>query len=151
MDIAQIERRKQEVIARYGPWLHDDIRLADGLCTGGANDQPRRLWRVMQVLSDMVPRPLRELRVLDLGCQEGIFSVELAQHAATVIGIEGREASVARNSQPLPGRRSIQPSSEMRWRTFNKRLRGTSYRRINSFSLTRSDSAPERRSSAMAK
>ncbi|MBC1220039.1 bifunctional 2-polyprenyl-6-hydroxyphenol methylase/3-demethylubiquinol 3-O-methyltransferase UbiG, partial [Nostoc sp. UCD120] len=33
------------------------------------------------------------MRILDLGCLEGLYSIGLALHGATVVGIEGREVN----------------------------------------------------------
>jgi 2-polyprenyl-3-methyl-5-hydroxy-6-metoxy-1,4-benzoquinol methylase len=64
--------------------------------TRGGDD---RLRRVAQVASDLAPRPLDQLRVLDLACYEGQFAIEFALQGAEVLGIEGREVNVARARQ----------------------------------------------------
>jgi SAM-dependent methyltransferase len=46
--------------------------------------------RVIQTVSDLAHRPLTGLRVLDLGCAHGHYSIELASRGAQVLGIEGR-------------------------------------------------------------
>ena len=48
------------------------------------------------MVGDLTGRPLRESRVLDLGCYEGQFAVEFASRGAQALGIEGREVSTGR-------------------------------------------------------
>jgi SAM-dependent methyltransferase len=47
---------------------------------------------------DLSPRPINELRILDLACLEGIFALEFAKRGAEVVGIEGRRSHVERAS-----------------------------------------------------
>lgn len=47
---------------------------------------------MIQAVCDVAHRPLRGLRILDLGCAHGAYSIELATRGAEVLGIEGREA-----------------------------------------------------------
>jgi len=47
--------------------------------------------RVIQVTCDLAQRPLAGLRILDLACAHGAYSIELATRGAQVLGIEGRE------------------------------------------------------------
>jgi SAM-dependent methyltransferase len=46
------------------------------------------------MIYDIACKPMESLRVLDLGCLEGLYALELASHGAEVLGIEGREANV---------------------------------------------------------
>jgi len=55
----------------------------------------RRVSRVAQVVCDVSGEGLRSARVLDLGCNDGGFSLELARRGAReVIGIEGRDGNL---------------------------------------------------------
>lgn len=47
--------------------------------------------RVIQTVCDLAHQPLDGLRILDLACAHGGYSIELATHGAQVLGIEGRE------------------------------------------------------------
>jgi SAM-dependent methyltransferase len=48
--------------------------------------------RVVQSVCDIAHRPMAGLRILDLGCAHGEYSIEFASRGAQVLGIEGREA-----------------------------------------------------------
>jgi SAM-dependent methyltransferase len=50
----------------------------------------------VQATADLAPKPLDELRVLDLACFEGQYAIEFALQGAEVVGIEGREANIAK-------------------------------------------------------
>lgn len=97
MDIAKrIRLEKEDIVGRYGPWtahniqLHQDIYTIDNRITG----DEIKLRRVIQIISDISPEPIGNLRVLDLACLEGLYSIELALHGARVVAIEGREANI---------------------------------------------------------
>src|SRR2546426_3593 len=89
-----LENKKQMLIERFGPWIANNIHLADHLYTMGEKIEGDevKLRRVLQVVSDTIRRPLKGLRILDLACLEGLYAIEFARHGASVVGIEGREA-----------------------------------------------------------
>jgi len=58
--------------------------------------QSPALRRIVQVVADLAGKPLAELRILDLACFEGQYAIEFALHGAQVVGIEGREANIAK-------------------------------------------------------
>jgi SAM-dependent methyltransferase len=70
-----------------------------GTATAAMQHGDDRLRRVVQVAADLAPRPLDQLRVLDLACYEGQFAIEFALQGAEVLGIEGRETNVAKARQ----------------------------------------------------
>jgi SAM-dependent methyltransferase len=47
--------------------------------------------RIIQTTCDLARGPLTGLRILDLACAHGDYSIELATRGASVVGIEGRE------------------------------------------------------------
>jgi SAM-dependent methyltransferase len=96
MTRSEIEKGMGEVVARYGPWTAHNVDLGHGVFTHGADRPYLKLQRLLQVASDICARPLSELRVLDLACLEGGFAIEFARHGAEVLGIEGRQANLAK-------------------------------------------------------
>jgi len=91
--------RRQDELERemhaLGPWFHN-LHLPGGVQTqpqhflGG--DFPRFKW---QQLAPFVPEDLRGWRVLDVGCNAGFYSFELAQRGADVVAIDTDEHYLA--------------------------------------------------------
>ena len=98
MDAAQLSVERQEIIDRYGEWGSANIALPHGLFTidATARGDNFRTHKFIQIISTLLPQPINRLRVLDLACGEGLYSVELAQQGAEVLGIEGRTANLAK-------------------------------------------------------
>lgn len=55
---------------------------------------PERRRRIIQIISDLAPKPLNTLRVLDLASLEGHYSLEFAARGCQVLGIEGRQSNI---------------------------------------------------------
>jgi tRNA (mo5U34)-methyltransferase len=78
----------QREIEALGPWFHN-LHLPDGTQTlpnhflGG--DFPTFKWRQ---IAPAIPKRLTGWRVLDVGCNAGFYSFELAKRGATVVGID---------------------------------------------------------------
>jgi len=89
-----IVRRKEEIVARYGPWTAHDIDLGHGIRTLGFDYEADKLARIVQIVADLAGAPFERLRILDLGCLEGGYAVELARRGATVVAVEGRRANL---------------------------------------------------------
>jgi SAM-dependent methyltransferase len=49
-----------------------------------------KVRRVMQITADLTRRPFGELRILDLGCGEGVYAIEAGLRGAAVLGIDAR-------------------------------------------------------------
>jgi 2-polyprenyl-3-methyl-5-hydroxy-6-metoxy-1,4-benzoquinol methylase len=94
MDVVGVERRRAEIVRRWGEWTAHNIHLGDGVYTLGPDREADKLRRVVQIVSDLGPGPIERLRVLDLGCLEGGYAVELARRGAEVVAIEAREANL---------------------------------------------------------
>jgi tRNA (mo5U34)-methyltransferase len=79
----QIERE----IAQLGPWFHN-LHLPDGTQTAPGHrfgDFPKFKW---QKVAKVIPEDLRGWSVLDIGCNAGFYSIELARRGADVLGID---------------------------------------------------------------
>ena len=96
------------IIAEHGEWTAMAIHLGNGLYTRKpAPDW--RLRRIVQVVTDLLGKPISEARVLDLACLEGHYGIEFALHGSSVVGMEIREANLvkARYAQQALGLKNI--------------------------------------------
>jgi len=88
-------RSLRREIDALGPWFHN-LHLPGGVQTvpdhflGG--DFPRFKWRQ---IADKVPADLSGWRVLDVGCNAGFYSFELARRGASVLAIDSDERYLA--------------------------------------------------------
>jgi tRNA (mo5U34)-methyltransferase len=74
-------------IEALGPWFHN-LHLPDGVQTAPEHrfgDFPRFKW---QHVANAVPHDLTGWSVLDIGCNAGFYSIELARRGAQVLGID---------------------------------------------------------------
>lgn len=76
-----------EEIEQLGPWFHN-LRLPGGKQTApdhALGDFPRSIW---QRIAPQVPEDLSGWTVLDIGCNAGFYSFELARRGAQVTAID---------------------------------------------------------------
>ena len=74
-------------IKNLAPWFHN-IHLPDGSTTAPNHflgDFPKFKW---ENIKNSVPEDLSGWKVLDIGCNAGFYSLELAKRGATVLGID---------------------------------------------------------------
>ena len=79
--------RLENEIAALGPWFHN-LHLPDGTETAPTHflgDFPRYKW---QALAPHLPKRLDGWTALDIGCNAGYYSFELAHRGARVTGID---------------------------------------------------------------
>lgn len=72
------------------------IHLGDGKYTREPAMHDGRLPRLVQMAADLVGKPLSQCRVLDLACLEGHYALEFGLHGAEVVGMEIRDANLAK-------------------------------------------------------
>jgi SAM-dependent methyltransferase len=89
-----IEKGLDAIKNAYGEWSYD-IPLPFNIWTKGNLGIPhKRLKRILQIVNDLSHKPISECRVLDLGCLDGMFSIEFALHGADTVGVEIRDANI---------------------------------------------------------
>jgi SAM-dependent methyltransferase len=92
-----VREESDGLIVRHGAGTVPSGALPDGQAAReDLVPADERLRRTVQVVADLASKPLDELRVLDLACFEGQFAIEFALQGAEVVGIEGREANLAK-------------------------------------------------------
>lgn len=78
---------RQEEIAQLGPWFHN-LHLPDGAQTCPDHwfgDFPRFKWAQF---ADCLPADLKDWTCLDIGCNAGFYTFEMAKRGAEVLGID---------------------------------------------------------------
>jgi tRNA (mo5U34)-methyltransferase len=80
-------QQREHQIAQLGPWFHN-LHFADGVQTAPEHflgDFPSYKWACLQSL---LPDDLTGWTALDVGCNAGFYSFELARRGARVTGID---------------------------------------------------------------
>src|SRR5690606_36744813 len=78
---------KRKEIEALGPWFHN-LHLPGGVQTAPQHrfgDFPRFKWRK---IAASIPQNLEGWSVLDIGCNAGFYSIELARRGAQVLGLD---------------------------------------------------------------
>ncbi|HJS90742.1 MAG TPA: TIGR04290 family methyltransferase [Steroidobacteraceae bacterium] len=82
-----VQRAMREQVMRLGPWFHN-LHLPDGTQTAPQHllgDFPTVKWRQ---IAPWIPDDLTGCRALDIGCNAGFYSFELARRGATVTALD---------------------------------------------------------------
>ena len=81
------DRTYQQTIDELGPWFHN-LHLPDGTQTAPGHvlgDFPAFKW---EALAPFLPHDLAGWRALDIGCNAGFYTFELARRGANVVGVD---------------------------------------------------------------
>ena len=92
----ELRHALQEFIENHGAFTASSVYLGEGVYTREASGPDRRLRCFVQAVADLAGKPLDQLRVLDLACLEGHYTIEFALHGARAVGIEIREANLTK-------------------------------------------------------
>jgi SAM-dependent methyltransferase len=57
-----------------------------------------KVRRIMQITRDLTPRPFAKLRILDLGCGEGVYTIEAGLRGAEVVALDARAQRMAQGA-----------------------------------------------------
>jgi tRNA (mo5U34)-methyltransferase len=87
-------------VKELGPWFHQ-IDLGQGLRTRDIApfpgpqplNHPLDRWLILE---KAIPQDLRGVRVLDIGCAEGFFALEMARRGAEVVAVDAAPNMIAR-------------------------------------------------------
>jgi 2-polyprenyl-3-methyl-5-hydroxy-6-metoxy-1,4-benzoquinol methylase len=95
---AELEAARAQVIEQHGEWLAHNIHVGSGVHTRGDDiyGDEFKVRRAVRLVEDLVRRPWSELRIADLGCNEGLYACEFTLRGASVLGVEGRESNLAK-------------------------------------------------------
>ena len=94
----ELEAGRRAVIAEHGEWLAHNVHVGEGVYTRSPalyGDEGKVL-RAVQLIEDLVRKPWPELRIADLGANEGLYACEFALRGAAVVAVEGRESNLAK-------------------------------------------------------
>jgi tRNA (mo5U34)-methyltransferase len=86
-DVEERSRARRRMAESLGPWFHN-LHLPDGVETASDHpfgDFPRFKWREIETV---IPEDLSGWSALDVGCNAGFYSFELARRGAHVLGID---------------------------------------------------------------
>ena len=92
----ELESRRDRVAAEQGDWTAHNIHVGARVHTRGEAiyGDELKLRRAVGLIEDLLGRPWSQLRIADLGCNEGLYACEFAMRGASVVGVEGRESNI---------------------------------------------------------
>src|SRR5262245_17778822 len=95
-----ILKEKERIERQYGKWTAHNLHLKDNIYTlSPPYDWAYHRGKWFGLLAEVLLRqPLRNLRILDIGCLEGGITLALGEAGGSVVGIEGREANLAKSN-----------------------------------------------------
>ncbi len=92
---SELRQAFQEFVDEHGAFTASSVHLGEGVYTlPGPGVIDRRLRCFVQAVADLAGKPLDQLRILDLACLEGHYTIEFALHGARAVGIDAREANL---------------------------------------------------------
>lgn len=98
MNRAELVTRRDAIAAAHGPWSAHDIDLGQGVST--LDKGLWQQWRVdffrALIERHTEQRAIAGLRLIDLGCLEGLFAIEFARLGAETVGLEIRDVHVTK-------------------------------------------------------
>ena len=77
----------EQIQQEHGEWTAMSIHLGDNRYTRLPPVADWRLRRFVQLVADLLGKPISQARVLDLACLEGHYAIEFALHSAEVTAI----------------------------------------------------------------
>ena len=94
---------RDELIERCrekGPWFHQ-IDLGQGVFTRSVSprpgpqppDHPQPRWHKVK---DVMPADMHGMQVLDVGCSDGFFSIEMARRGARVLSVDASRHAISK-------------------------------------------------------
>ncbi len=86
----------EQVQQEHGAWTAMSIHLGDNRYTRMPPVADWRLRRFVQLVADLLGKPISQARVLDLACLEGHYAIEFALHGAEVTALEIRDDNIAK-------------------------------------------------------
>ena len=97
MNEQELAVARDQFIAEHGPWTGHRIHLGGNVYTREDNPDyclSHRIALYRRIMRDFGVIGPNNIRVLDLGCLEGAFSIDFARQGADVVGIDGRSTNV---------------------------------------------------------
>jgi 2-polyprenyl-3-methyl-5-hydroxy-6-metoxy-1,4-benzoquinol methylase len=94
MSDEMVRQLDTEALALFAKKGHEGgPKVAQGGLANGV-----KVRRIMQLTADLARRPFAQLRILDLGCGEGVYSIEAALRGAQVVALDARTQRMERGA-----------------------------------------------------